>query len=91
MANSNKRFGLELSKCLVNRSMMEMDLVRAMTAQGNGVSRQYINMIVHNERTPPPELVEKMGDAMRMPRDERTILHRAAALDNGYKIGVLRE
>ena len=70
--------------------MLEADLVRSMAKLGNCISRQYVNMIVHNERTPPPEMVEKLADAIGLARDERTILHRASALDNGYRIGVLR-
>jgi len=88
---SNRRFGLELQKFLNSRDMMEMDLVRAMTANGNGVTRQYVNMILRNIRTPFPDMIEKIGDAIKLIRDERTILHRAAALDNGYRIGSLRE
>jgi transcriptional regulator with XRE-family HTH domain len=87
---STRKFGLELQRCLNSRHMMEMDLARNMKAMGNGVSRQYINMIVHNERTPPPETIEKLADGLKLSRDERTILHRAAAIDSGYRIGILR-
>jgi hypothetical protein len=88
---STRRFGLELQKQLNSRSFMEADLVRAMTAIGNGISRQYVNMIMHNTRTPPPELIERFGDALKLSRDDRTILHRAAALDVGYRIGAVRQ
>jgi hypothetical protein len=70
-------------------NMMEMDLVRKMIAIGNSISRQYVNMMTHNERTPPPEMVEKLADAIGLTRDERTRLHRAAAIDSGYRIGAL--
>jgi hypothetical protein len=90
MANSAARFGLELAKALRARSMMEADLVRAMIKTGNGISRQYVNMMIHNERTPPPDMIEKLCDALALARDERTYMHRAAALDSGYRIGVLR-
>lgn len=87
----NRCFGLELAKFLNSRAMLEMDLVRAMSKNGISISRQYINMIVHNTRTPPPDLIERFGDALKLAREERTILHRAAALDSGFKIGTLRE
>ena len=90
MQASTRKFGLELTRALTARAMTERDLMRAMVANGNGVSRQYINMLVHNHRTPPPDLVDKIADAVRMQREERTILHRAAALDSGYRIGILR-
>ena len=90
MSPSTRKFGLELSKFLNSRTMMEGDLVRAMNAIGNGISRQYVNMIVHNTRTPPPDMIERLADALKLTRDDRTILHRAAALDSGYRIGTLR-
>lgn len=91
MSATNKKFGLELAKLLNARAMLEMDLVRAMKANGNGISRSYVSMIVHNERTPPPDTIELLCDALKVPRDERVVLHRAAAIDNGYRIGALRE
>lgn len=87
---SNRRFGLELQKFLNGKAMMEADLVRSMVAIGNGISRQYVNMMLHNQRTPPPDMIERLADALKLPRDDRTILHRAAALDSGYRIGTLR-
>lgn len=88
---SNRKFGLELQKMLNARSMMEGDLVKAMTSSGNGITRQYVNMIARNVRTPPPELIEKFATAIKLNRDEKTILYRAAALDAGYAIGKLRD
>ncbi len=88
---TTKKFGLELAKLLNARSMLESDLVRAMRACGTSISRSYINMMTHNERTPPPETIELLSDALKLSRDERTVLHRASAIDNGYRIGAVRE
>jgi hypothetical protein len=85
-----KVFGYELVKALHARSMMERDLVDNMRRMGNGVTRQYVNLIVHSKRTPPPELIEKICDAMKVARDDRQVFHRAAALDSGYRIGAIR-
>jgi plasmid maintenance system antidote protein VapI len=90
VGDASKKFGLEISKALRSRHMMEADLVRSMARVGNAISRQYVNMIVHNERTPPPDMVEKLADAIGLAHAERMVLHRAAALDSGYRIGMLR-
>ena len=89
MAN-NKKFGIELQKALNAKSWMERDLVHAMVAMGNGITRSYVSMMICDTRTPPPETIEKICDALRLPRDERVYMHRAAALDSGYRIGILR-
>jgi hypothetical protein len=90
MPNSNKRFGLELVKALRSRHMMEADLMRAMIKQGNRITRQYINMMVHGDRTPPPDTIAAMCQAMALMEEERVFLYRAAAIDSGYRIGALR-
>jgi len=84
--NGSRQFGITLLKALHARSMREIDLVRAMIAQGNPITGQYVNMLVHNHRTPPPELVDKICAAMKMSRDERILMHHAAASDSGYRI-----
>ena len=83
-------FGLELQKYLISRSQTESDLVRGMTKQGNGVSRQFISMVVRNQRAASPVMIEKFGDALQLSLAERAVLHKAAALDAGYRVGPLR-
>lgn len=83
-------FGLELQKYLISRSRTEGDLMRSMERQGNGVTRQFINLLVHNKRAASPPMIEKIGDALGLAVEERQVLHKAAAIDAGYRIGSLR-
>jgi hypothetical protein len=83
-------FGLELQKFLVAASHTESDLVRMLERMGRKVSKQYVNMVVRNQRSCSPEMIEDIGMALNLSIDQRVFLHRAAALDAGYKIGGMR-
>ena len=80
-------FSTCLSGILAERAMKQIDLVRAMRADGNPISFQYVHFLVKGDRIPPPDLVEKISRALKLDKQQRMKFHWAAAIDSGYRIG----
>lgn len=82
-------FGLELSKCLTARTITAADLARVMARRKTPLSKQYIGFLVHNKRQVAPVTLDAIARALALTEPEEMRLHRAAAIDAGFKIGGL--
>lgn len=82
-------FGLELAKCLTARSLTRADLSRMLTRRRTPLSKSYVGMLVNNRRPATPSNLEAICGALQVTEVEMIRLHRAAAIDAGFKIGGL--
>lgn len=82
-------FGLELAKCLTARGLTRADLSRMLIRRHTPLSKSYIGMLVANKRPATPSNLIAICAALTLSEFEATRLHRAAALDAGFKIGGL--
>ena len=80
-------FGLELAKCLTARSITRADLSRILIRRATPLSKSYVGMLVNNKRPATPDNLERICAALQLSEFEQLRLHRAAALDAGFKIG----
>ena len=83
-------FGLEFTKMLVAKQCNVTECARRIRENGGDVSVNHLSDLSRSERGPSPPLINLIGRALRLPRDQIMVLHRAAALDKGYEIGALR-
>lgn len=57
-------------------------------AASAGVSQPYLNQVVRGRRKPSADWIDLVADAMKLNAKERARLHRAGAVDNGFKIDI---
>ena len=79
-------FPLELAKLLAARGYGIATLAKAMTRQGNAVTKQFLFQIIHGERPAPVKQIKAVARALELSDDQKLRLNRAAALDEGYDI-----
>lgn len=60
-------------------------------ATASGVSQPYVNQVMNGRRKASPEWIDLISAALRVSREERVRLHRAAAHDHGFKIDLTKE
>ena len=91
--SSNKRrrggkmFGLEFSKAMNRRHLSQAELARRLNVGGVVLSKQFIGYLVHSRRLASLDTVDALVSCMQCLEDEAVRMHRAAALDAGYRIG----
>jgi plasmid maintenance system antidote protein VapI len=51
-----------------------------------GRSTSYLNQVIHGRKTASPALVDAVADRLETDDATRQALHRAAALDHGFKL-----
>lgn len=76
-----KKLGAVIRRELASRAMRQFELAREM-----GVQESYLSAVVAGGRRPSPDWVERVADALRCSDAARGRLHRAAALDRGYRV-----
>lgn len=74
-------FGSSLSGELAARGMTQSKLALTL-----GKSPAYINQVVKAKKRPSPEWVDLIADTLEVDDKARRALHRAAALDRGFKL-----
>lgn len=74
-------FAANVANMLSSRSMTQSDL-----ASATDVSAKYVNHLMNGRKTPSPEWVEIIANTLNASPQERTDLHRSAAMAKGYKI-----
>ncbi len=79
--------GLELAKCLTARSIRAADLARMMARRKTPITAQYIGYLLHGKRQVTPITLNNISAAMQLSEPEAQVLHRAAAIEAGFRIG----
>lgn len=80
-------FGLEFSKCMVARSLSASDLERMLSRARRPLTKQFLGMLMHNKRNATPDTLDSISRALVLSEADEQRLHRAAAIDAGFKIG----
>ena len=62
------------------------DTTQHEVASNAGMSQPYMNQFVTGKRTPSGEWLNLIAKAMKLSREQRIQLHRAAAKDSGFEI-----
>lgn len=82
-------FAREATKCLIAVEANNTELHRALREGGERCSKTYLDMVLSGSRHPRVELVEAICSCLGLTDERRHRLHRAAALDQGYRLGAL--
>lgn len=53
-----------------------------------GVTGPYVHHLISGRRLPSPQWLDLMADAMKLTKEQRVDLHRAGAIDHGYKLSL---
>ncbi len=80
-APKDTQFGTMVSRLLTARHMRQTEL-----AQVIGKSVSYVNATLIGAKAASPELADTVADALGATQSQRTVLHRAAALDSGFRL-----
>jgi plasmid maintenance system antidote protein VapI len=75
--------GFELLKFMKDKDIKQKDLASRLC-----VSQAYISAIVRGEKCMSANTAERTAVALCLNNDEKTKLHRAAALDQGFSLGL---
>jgi predicted transcriptional regulator len=81
------RFRTEFGAAL-DAQVRRRRLTQSSVATAAGVSQPYINRLIKGTATASPEWIEIIAETVGADQEERQRLHRAAARDRGYKIGL---
>ena len=76
-----------MTRVLVARDLNNGDLRRRLELDGYRVSQQYVQFLVDGQRRPSLEMLDRIGRLLDLTDEWIVLLHRAAALDHGYRIG----
>lgn len=79
-------FGIALDEAMSKRGIRQTKVAEAL-----GVSRAYVSNTMTGRYGVSGEQVDRFADALQAELDERAKLHRAAALDAGFKIDLTKE
>lgn len=79
--NKYSNFGRVVSTSLSTRLLTQVDLSVA-----TGVSPSYTNQIMTGRKRASPLWADLIADVLNMPDAERRRLHKAAAIDHGFKL-----
>ena len=81
-----RQFPPMLNKLLMRERKSLHYLMREMkSAKGHITSHVY--QLAYGEKLPSPERTDMIADVLKLNGEDRIALHRAAALDHGWKIG----
>lgn len=83
--SSGTNFGRSVSSTLA-----DLDLTQNKFSERLGKNPKYVNHIMTGYRKPSPEYVELVADVLNLSPEERAKLHRAAALDHGFKLDLTK-
>jgi transcriptional regulator with XRE-family HTH domain len=73
--------GAVVSRALATAGLRQFEL-----AQTTGSSETYISQVLNGHRNPTPAWLDVIAGALSMTPEQRVELHRAAAIDRGYKL-----
>ena len=80
------RFPELFQRLLVAKETTQANIVRSIAHQGYRISRQFMSLIAKGERSVPPLQLARICEALKLEPNEQAELHRAAAIDHGYKL-----
>jgi transcriptional regulator with XRE-family HTH domain len=83
MSDKKSQFGEELEKLLTSRGMKKKNL-----AEMIDTSTAYVSSISTGKRNVSPGRVTSIGEALTADYKQMTRLHRAAAKDAGFELGL---
>ena len=83
-------FARELTKVLIAKDVNNSYLWACLVQNGQVVGKAFIDMMVVGSRHPPVDLIDPICSVMGLSDERRAELHRAAAIDRGYRIGDVR-
>ncbi len=81
-----RQFPLTLNRFLM-REKKNMNFLLEAVKSKNGRATSYVHFLMTGEFIPSPLYTDRIADALKLNGDDRIALHRAAALDHGFKIG----
>lgn len=74
-------FGTSVSNVLTETGTTQVGL-----AASAGISQPYLNQMMTGAKKPAPEWVDIIATTLNLNEKKRRELHRAAAIDNGFKL-----
>lgn len=77
-----KCFALALNKVRIARGLNNAELARSI-----GVSAVHVGDMLQGSRQPSVEMLERICEGLRLEAWQQVELHRAAATDQGYRVG----
>jgi hypothetical protein len=84
---SSNEFGRMLTRVLVAPDLNNNDLRAPLEKDGRRrLSKQLVGMLCNVQRDPPLALIGAIGEVLDLPDHWVERLHRAAAVDRGYRI-----
>lgn len=87
MTKRHSHFGQEVKPLLESSGTSQVSLgVSISVARGEPVSTAYVNHTLSGAKKPNAEWVELVANALNVTPEQRARLHRAAAMDNGFKL-----
>lgn len=79
-------FAREITKVLIAKDVNNSVLWAHLVQGGHAVGKAFIDMVVVGTRHPPVDLIDPICAALQLTDERRAELHRAAAIDKGYRI-----
>lgn len=74
----------------VSNTLADLDLTQNDLSERLGKNPKYVNHTMTGYRKPSAEYVELVANALKLSEEQRIKLHRAAALDNGFKLDLMK-
>jgi len=84
-SKSYSNFGASVVSCLEQRRQTQADLSRKL-----GRSRSYVHQTLSGHRKPSPEWVDIVARTLKLNEAQRLALHKAAAVDRGFKLDLTK-
>lgn len=81
MDKETSRFALAFEEALRRHGLKQSDAVRALD-----VSKAYVSAVTNGRKAVSPRKIDEMSDALGFSDRESRQLHRAAALDAGFRL-----
>jgi plasmid maintenance system antidote protein VapI len=85
-ADYKTAFGVALSEQLNANGLSPKAL-----AEGIGADASVVSRLMNNKRTVTPDWVDTISQALQLSPKNTQILHRAAAIDAGYKLDLTKK
>ena len=82
-------FGSRLKSLMAERGMTDNFVIGLLLGQHYECSQPYLNRIKNGKEPVAPDLVDTICAAMRLDDATRMQMHKAAAADYGYDMGVV--
>jgi transcriptional regulator with XRE-family HTH domain len=76
---------------LVSRSLTEARITQPDLAERLGKSTAYVNQTLTGRKKPSAEWADLVANTLKLTKEKRVELHRAAAKDNGFKLDLTKK